>query len=137
MLPLSTNSNSELGERMYALAERLYPICRSITGNGLRETLQILQDEIPLTLHEIPSGTAAFDWVVPREWNIRDAYVSNSNGEKIIDFQQHNLHVLNYSTPMKARMRLDELRHICFRSRTCPTGFPTAPVTSTITGVFV
>ena len=68
MLPLNTSSNfSELGERMYALAERLYPICRSITGNGLRETLRILQEEIPLTLHDIRTGTAVFDWVVPRE----------------------------------------------------------------------
>ena len=125
MLPLNTSSHfSELGERMYALAERLYPICRSITGNGLRETLRILQEEIPLTLHEIPTGTAVFDWVVPREWNIRNAYVRNSRGERIIDFQRHNLHVLNYSTPMNARMRLEELRPHLFTLPDMPDWVP-------------
>lgn len=125
MLPLNTSSNfSELGERMYALADRLYPICRSITGNGLRETLRILQEEIPLTLHEIPSGTAVFDWVVPREWNIRDAYIRNSRGEKIVDFQQHNLHVLNYSTPVHALMRLEELRPHLFTLPDMPDWIP-------------
>ena len=125
MLPLNTSSNfSELGERMYALAERLYPICRSITGNGLRETLRILQEEIPLTLHEIPTGTAVFDWVVPREWNIRDAYIRNSRGEKIVDFQQHNLHVLNYSTPIRAHMRLEELRPHLFTLPDMPDWIP-------------
>jgi len=125
MLPLHTSSNfSELGERMYALAERLYPICRSITGNGLRETLRILQEQIPLTLHEIPTGTAVFDWVVPREWNIRDAYIRNSRGEKVVDFQQHNLHVLNYSTPIKARMRLGDLRPHLFTLPDMPDWIP-------------
>ncbi len=125
MLPLNTSSNSsELGERMYALAERLYPICRSITGNGLRETLRILQEEIPLTLHEIPTGTAVFDWVVPREWNIRDAYIRNSFGEKIVDFQKHNLHVLNYSTPVHALMHLKELRPHLFTLPDMPDWIP-------------
>ena len=111
MLPFHINSDFPvLGQRMYTLAERLYPICRSITGNGLRETLRIIQKEIPLTLHEVASGTAVFDWVVPREWNIRDAYIRNSRGEKIVDFQQHNLHVLNYSTPINAHISLEELR---------------------------
>jgi len=109
---------------MYALAERLYPICRSITGNGLRETLRILQEQIPLTLHEIPTGTAVFDWVVPREWNIRDAYIRNSRGEKVVDFQQHNLHVLNYSTPIKARMRLGDLRPHLFTLPDMPDWIP-------------
>jgi len=111
MLPFQTNCDlPALGQRMYALAERLFPICRSITGNGLRETLRILQQEIPLTLYEVPTGTPAFDWVVPREWNISDAYIKNSRGEKIVDFQQNNLHVLNYSTPINARMSFEELR---------------------------
>ena len=109
---------------MYALAERLYPICRSITGDGLRETLRILQEQVPLTLHEIPTGTAVFDWVVPREWNIRDAYIRNSRGEKIVDFQQHNLHVLNYSTPIKAHMRLEELRPHLFTLPDMPDWIP-------------
>ena len=109
---------------MYALAERLYPICRSITGNGLRETLRIIQKEIPLTLHEVATGTAVFDWVVPREWNIRDAYIKNSRGEKIVDFQQSNLHVLNYSTPINARMRLEELRPHLFTLPEMPDWIP-------------
>jgi len=109
---------------MYALAERLYPICRSITGNGLRETLRILQEEIPLTLHEIPTGTAVFDWVVPREWNIRDAYIRNSFGEKIVDFQKHNLQVLNSRTPVHALMHLKELRPHLFTLPDMPDWIP-------------
>ena len=125
MLPFHINSDfPELGQRMYALAERLYPICRSITGNGLRETLRIIQKEIPLTLHEVASGTAVFDWVVPREWNIRDAYIKNSRGEKIVDFQQNNLHVLNYSTPINARMSLAELRPHLFTLPEMPEWIP-------------
>jgi aminopeptidase-like protein len=125
MLPLQINHDfSVLGQRMYALAERLFPICRSITGNGLRETLRILQQEIPLALHEIPTGTLAFDWVVPLEWNIRDAYIKNSRGEKIVDFQQNNLHVLNYSTPINAFMRLDDLRPHLFALSDKPEWIP-------------
>lgn len=125
MLPFHSNSDfSALGMRMYALAERLFPICRSITGNGLRETLRILQQEIPLTLYEIPTGTPAFDWVVPREWNIQDAYIKNSRGERIVDFRKNNLHVLNYSTPINARMRLDELRPHLFTLPQMPEWIP-------------
>ena len=125
MLPFQTNKDfSELGQRMYALAERLFPICRSITGNGLRETLRILQQEIPLTLHEVPTGTPVFDWVVPREWNIRDAYIKNSRGEKVVDFQQNNLHVLNYSMPINTRMRLEELRPHLFTLPDMPDWIP-------------
>lgn len=125
MLSLNTSIDfSELGERMYALAERLYPICRSITGNGLRETLRILQENIPLTLHEIPTGTSVFDWIVPREWNIRDAYIKNSRGQKIVDFQQLNLHVLNYSTPINTHMRLEELRPHLFTMPEKPDWVP-------------
>ena len=125
MLPFQINSDfSVLGQRMYALAERLFPICRSITGNGLRETLRILQQEIPLTLYEVPTGTPAFDWIVPREWNIRDAYIKNSPGEKIVDFQQNNLHILNYSTPINARMSLEELRPHLFSLPEKPEWIP-------------
>jgi len=125
MLPFQINSDFPvLGQRMYSLAERLFPICRSITGNGLRETLRIVQQEIPLTLHEVPTGTPAFDWVVPREWNIRDAYIKNSRGEKIVDFQQNNLHVLNYSTPINTRMSLEELRPHLFTLPDMPDWIP-------------
>jgi len=69
---------------MFQLIRKLYPICRSITGDGVRETLKILQEYIPLTIHEIPSGTEVFDWTIPKEWNIRDAYIKNANGEKLV-----------------------------------------------------
>jgi len=101
---------AELGEPMYGLVRELYPICRSITGNGVRETLRRVGEHIPLKVHEVPTGTRVFDWTVPKEWNIRDAYVKNSAGIKVIDFKSSNLHVLNYSTPIRKRMSLAELR---------------------------
>lgn len=106
----SATSDARLGERMHALATRLYPICRSITGDGVRASLRIIGELIPLVVHEVQSGTEAFDWTVPPEWNIRDAYVANAQGERVIDFRQHNLHVVQYSLPVRARMTLDELR---------------------------
>ncbi len=98
------------GQEMMRLIAELYPICRSITGDGLRETLRLLQREIPLELREVPTGTQVFDWTVPREWNIRDAYVKNAKGERVIDFQKLNLHVVNYSVPVQRRMGLAELK---------------------------
>jgi aminopeptidase-like protein len=98
------------GEEMYRLIEELYPICRSITGDGLRATLRRIQKEIPIAIREVASGTQVFDWTVPREWNIRDGYVKNSAGERVIDFRRSNLHVVNYSVPIRARMPLSELR---------------------------
>jgi len=97
-------------QEMYELMHRLYPICRSITGNGLRETLRIIQEYIPLTMHEVPTGTRVFDWTVPKEWNISDAYVKNSKGERVIDFKGSNLHVVGYSVPVHTRMPLSELK---------------------------
>jgi len=95
---------------MYRLIEELYPICRSITGDGLRATLRRIQQEIPIAIHEVPTGTPVFDWTVPREWNIRDAYVKNAAGKRVIDFRRSNLHVVNYSVPIRARMPLAELK---------------------------
>jgi aminopeptidase-like protein len=100
----------DLGQAMYRFAGELFPICRSITGNGVRDTLRLIRDRIPLETHEVPSGTAVFDWTVPLEWNIRDAYVADEQGRRLVDFRQCNLHVVNYSRPIKARMRLAELR---------------------------
>jgi aminopeptidase-like protein len=100
----------DLEAHFAALLARLYPICRSITGDGVRETLAILQESIPLELHEVPSGTPVLDWVVPKEWNIRDAYVKNSRGERVIDFKKSNLHVVGYSVPVSRRMSLAELK---------------------------
>jgi len=99
-----------LDEQMYALVAELFPICRSITGDGVRKTLNIIKKEIPLEIHEVPSGTRAFDWEVPNEWNIRDAYIKNSKGEKIVDFNNSNLHVLNYSVPVHKMVTLEELK---------------------------
>lgn len=99
-----------VGARMYGLIEELYPICRSITGAGFRETMRRLQERIPLTLCEVPTGTRVFDWTVPKEWTIRDAYVKDSRGERVIDFRHSNLHVMSYSVPVRRTMSLDELR---------------------------
>lgn len=98
-----------LGQTMYAMVERLYPICRSITGDGVRATLADVAAHIPLQVMEVPTGTQVFDWTVPREWNIRDAYIIGPNGDKIVDFRKHNLHVLNYSVPVRAKMSRAEL----------------------------
>jgi aminopeptidase-like protein len=98
------------GREMYELIAELYPLCRSITGDGVRKTLRILNQHIPLEVHEVPTGTPVFDWTVPREWNIRDAYVKNSKGERIIDFSRSNLHVVSYSTPLRRTVQLEELR---------------------------
>jgi aminopeptidase-like protein len=99
-----------VGRAIYKLACELYPICRSITGDGLRRSLRILQQHIPLKLNEVPTGTNVFDWTIPKEWNINDAYVKNAMGEKVIDFKESNLHVLNYSVPVRRKMPLTELR---------------------------
>jgi len=103
------NKIPEIGKNMHELMIELFPICRSITGNGVRQSLQILQNHISLDISEIPSGTKVFDWTIPREWNINDAYIKNSKGEKIIDFKKSNLHVLNYSTPIRTKLSLQEL----------------------------
>lgn len=100
----------DISEKMYELVSNLYPICRSITGDGVRKTLYFVQQEIPLEIHEVKSGTAVFDWTIPKEWNIRDGYIKNSQGEKIIDFQKLNLHVLNYSIPIHQKINLEELK---------------------------
>lgn len=100
---------------MYELLKKLFPICRSITGDGVRKTLEILKEECPLLkTYEVPSGTKVYDWTVPKEWNIKDAWIKNSKGEKIIDFKQNNLHVLGYSTPVHKKVSLKELLEILY-----------------------
>jgi aminopeptidase-like protein len=79
---LTPVDEQQIGDNLYKLIAELFPICRSITGNGVRESLQILQQHIPLTIHEVPTGTQVFDWTVPREWNIREAYIKNAKGTK-------------------------------------------------------
>jgi aminopeptidase-like protein len=105
-----SGADLEAGRAMYALIEELYPICRSITGDGVRQTLARLRREIPLEIHEVPSGTRVFDWTVPNEWNIRDAYIQDEHGRRVVDFRRCNLHVVNYSVPVRARLTLEELR---------------------------
>ena len=95
---------------MKDLVDRLYPVCRSITGNGLRRTLEIIGEEIPLTVSEVPTGAQVLDWNVPREWNIREAWVKDASGRKVIDFAEHNLHLVGYSVPVHATMPLAQLR---------------------------
>ena len=102
--------SAEAGASMYELMADLFPLCRSITGAGLRDTLDRIGKILPLQLSEVPTGTQAFDWTVPKEWNIRDAWVANGRGEKVIDFRTSNLHVVNYSQPVRRRLSLDELR---------------------------
>jgi aminopeptidase-like protein len=118
------NNSQQLGLELYRLMSELYPICRSITGDGVRQTLQILQRYIPLQLHEVPTGTQVFDWTVPKEWNVRDAYVKNARGEKVIDFQASNLHLLNYSTPIHERMPLARLQEHLFSLPEHPDWIP-------------
>ena len=113
-----------LGAEMHALVSDLYPICRSITGDGFRESLARLQHLVPLEVHEMPSGTRVFDWTVPNEWNIRDAWVANARGERVIDFRRHNLHVVNYSAPVRKRMTLSELRPHLFSLPDHPDWIP-------------
>ena len=99
-----------IGENIFALAAKIYPICRSITGNGVRATLREISGHIPLEVREVPTGTAVFDWTIPREWNIRNAYIKNERGDKVVDFAQSNLHVMSYSVPVRQRMSLGELK---------------------------
>ena len=104
----------ETGKAMHRLATELYPICRSITGKGFRDSLSILKSQVPLEVHEVPTGTQVFDWTVPKEWNIREAWVRNARGEKVIDFAKSNLHILQYSVPIHATLPLEELKSHLF-----------------------
>ncbi|HEX5483376.1 MAG TPA: DUF4910 domain-containing protein [Terriglobia bacterium] len=101
---------SEIGREMHRFAEELYPICRSITGEGIRKTLALIQRLIPLRTVDVATGTDVLDWTIPQEWNIRDAYIKAPSGERVVDFQKHNLHVVNYSTPVHRTMPLSELK---------------------------
>ena len=124
MLPDVLDSE-RLGEEIHRFAERAYPICRSITGEGVRETLALIGRIVPsLEVHEVPSGTPVFDWEVPREWNVRDAWVRGPSGEKVVDFRRHNLHLLSYSVPVHRRMPLAELQEHLFSLPERPDAIP-------------
>jgi aminopeptidase-like protein len=106
----ATIDRERLGRDLHQLVVDLYPICRSITGDGVRQSLARIQKSIPIDVHEVPTGARVFDWTVPKEWNIRGASIRNSRGETVLDFEDSNLHVVSYSVPVAARMRLDELK---------------------------
>jgi aminopeptidase-like protein len=106
----SSSPAAGVGREMHALIAELFPICRSIAGPGVRETLSIIGERIPLDIHETPTGTKVFDWTAPREWRIRDAYVRDSSGKRVIDFRKSNLHVVNYSTAFRGKLSKGELR---------------------------
>ena len=103
-------STGEIGDELYALAAELYPICRSITGDGVRDTLDRLARYVPLERHAIASGTPVLDWVVPREWRLRDACIKTLDGRRLVDFRRNNLHVVSYSSPVRGRFTFDELQ---------------------------
>ncbi len=113
-----------IGRQMHEFIRILYPVCRSITGAGFRETLARVSDHIPLQIHEVATGTEVFDWSVPKEWNIRDAYVKNSAGERVIDFRKSNLHVVGYSVPVRTTLSLAELKKHLFTLPERPDWIP-------------
>jgi aminopeptidase-like protein len=113
-----------LGKQMHAFAADLYPICRSITGNGVRETLARIGERIPLSIRETPSGTEVFDWTIPREWNVRDAYIADAHGTRVVDFRSNNLHLLNYSAPVRTRLSRAELAGHIFTLPEQPDAIP-------------
>ena len=114
-----------VGAQMYELAKELFPICRSLTGEGVRQTLSILQRELPaMTIHEVPTGTQVFDWTVPKEWVIRQAYIETEDGERVLDFQELNLHVMGYSTPVDRWVDLEELKQYIYVQKGMPDAVP-------------
>jgi aminopeptidase-like protein len=115
---------AQTGKELHGFAAELYPVCRSITGDGIRQTLARIQKRIPLQISEVPSGTEVFDWTVPKEWNIRDAYIKDASGKRVVDFQRSNLHVLNYGVPVHATVSLSELRKHLFTLPNHPDWIP-------------
>lgn len=114
---------------MYELAQRLFPICRSITGDGVRETLSILKEQIPeMTIYEVPSGTKVFDWTIPKEWKIKDAYIDRINDDgsrtRVLDFVDSNLHVVGYSTSVDRTVTLEELLPLIYVEESNPEAIP-------------
>lgn len=118
------NMNLEVGKAMHQLVAELFPICRSITGDGVRETLKIMQKHIPLKIYEVPTYTEVFDWVVPKEWNIKDAYIMDEVGNKIVDFKENNLHVVGYSTPIDKILTLEQLQPHLYSLENQPDAIP-------------
>jgi aminopeptidase-like protein len=121
---LESLDSKRIGVEQHDFVRELYPICRSITGEGIRKTLELIRNRIPLRIHEVPSGTKVFDWVVPQEWNIRDAYIKTLSGDRLVDFRGCNLHVMSYSTPVRGIMTLEELKPHLFTIPEKPDWIP-------------
>lgn len=117
-------NQNNAGPEMHKFISELYPICRSLTGNGIRQTLSLINKRIPLVINEVPTGTNVLDWVVPKEWNINDAYVKDAKGEKIIDFKKSNLHVVSGSVPVRKRVSVRELMEHLFSIPERPDWIP-------------
>jgi len=121
---LNQKDRNSLGQELHRFAADLYPICRSITGDGIRETLSRIKGRIPLQTFEVPTGTQVFDWNVPKEWNIQDAYIAAPDGKRVVDFRKCNLHVMNYSIPVHEKMPLSELKPHLFTIPERPDWIP-------------
>lgn len=111
-------------QRMRSQLERLYPLCRSMTGDGVRQTLAVIAETVPLRRGAIPTGTTCHDWTVNDEWNVRDAYVADADGRRVVDFRRHTLHLVGYSVPVAQRMTLEELRPHLFTLPEHPDWIP-------------
>ena len=116
---------NDTGRNMYELAGKLFPICRSITGNGFRQSLEMIREIVPeIQVFEVPSGTAVYDWTVPKEWNIRGGWIKNMQGETIIDFNDCNLHVMGYSIPIHQTLSREELSEHVYTQPEQPEWIP-------------
>lgn len=114
-----------VGSEIYTFAQRLWPINRSLTGNGVRETLNIIKELLPtLQIQEVPSGIQVFDWMVPNEWNVREAWIEGPDGQRVVDFSKHNLHLVGYSIPINSTMSLEELQHHLYSLPDQPDAIP-------------
>ncbi len=115
---------ADTGREAYQLMRRLFPLCRSLTGDGVRATFDVLEEHLAITRTEIPSGTRVFDWVVPDEWNLRDAYITGPDGARVVDCRDSNLHIVSYSEPVRTTLPLDRLRERLFTLPEQPDAIP-------------
>ena len=120
-----SDSTLKIGATIHALAKRLWPVNRSLTGNGVRETLSVFKELLPdLVVHEVPSGTEVFDWTVPDEWNVREAWIEGPDGRRIVDFAKNNLHLMGYSIPVDKVLSLEELQPYLYSLPELPEAIP-------------